>query len=179
VYQKQGRTFSAIRQHFELGEPSTLSLTQLAGIERIAPLFDTILTIENLTPFTEAVQQPPLSQALMIYTEGFPNRAVCRLLQLCRDRIAGLKFLHWGDTDLAGVRILRNLAAIIGEAPAPFRCGAEEIAEHQERLIRLTPEQRASITRDLNAYPQAPGHEILQAVLRYNGWLEQEAWERR
>jgi len=178
VYHKQGRVFNAIQQHFDLGEPSTLSLAQLAGIESLEPLFDTILTIENLTPFVETIQPPPLANALFVYTEGFPNRAVRRLLQLCCENLAGLKFLHWGDTDLAGVRILRNLAAIIGAPPAAFRCGPEDIAKHRERLIPLTPEQRENILRDLEARPHAAGHEILEAVLQYDGWLEQEAWEK-
>ncbi|MCI0696441.1 DUF2220 family protein [candidate division KSB1 bacterium] len=177
VYARQGKIFSGIEQHFDMGEPSTLSLTQLMGIERIEPLFDTILTIENLTPFIDAVQRQPLPRALMIYTEGFPNRAVRMLLQLCREQITGLKFLHWGDTDLAGVRILRNLASTMGEVPALFRCGPKDIAKHQARLIRLTPEQRENIKRDLNTHPQAPGREILEAVLHHDGWLEQEAWE--
>jgi hypothetical protein len=178
VYHKQGKVFNAIQQHFDLGEPSTLSLAQLAGIESFDPLFNTILTIENLTPFVEAIQQPPLANVLIVYTEGFPNRTVQRLLPLCRENIAGLKFLHWGDTDLAGVRILRNLAAIVGELPIAFRCGPEDMARHRERLIPLTPAQRENILRDLAARPQAAGHEILEAVLQYGGWLEQEAWEK-
>jgi len=178
VYHKQGKVFNAIQQHFDLGEPSTLALAQLTGIESLEPLFDTILTIENLTPFVEAIQQPPVANALFVYTEGFPNRAVRRLLQLCRENLAGLKFLHWGDTDLAGVRILRNIAAIVGEPPAAFRCGPEDMARHRERLIPLAPEQRENILRDLAARPDGVGHEILEAVLQRDGWLEQEAWEK-
>ena len=178
VYHKQGRVFNAIQQHFDLGEPSTLSLAQVAGIERLEPLFDTILMIENLTPFVEAIQQPPLANVLIVYTEGFPNRAVRRLLQLCRENIAGLKFLHWGDTDLAGVRILRNIAAIVGEPPVGFRCCPEDMAKQRERLIPLTPEHRENIFRDLEARPHAAGYEILEAVLQHKGWLEQEAWEK-
>ncbi len=178
VYKKRGRTFAALQQYFEMGEPATLSLAQLAGLEHIAPLFHTILTVENLTPFVQAVEQPALSHALIVYTEGFPNRAVSQLLRLCQQHVANLSFLHWGDTDLAGVRILRNIADILGEAPATFRCGPEEIARLQSRLIPLTPEAHDHIVQDLRDYPDAPGHEILQAVLQYGGWLEQEAWEK-
>jgi hypothetical protein len=177
VYQKKGKTFSAIAQHFEMGEASTLSLAQLADLEHLDPLFDTILTIENFAPFAAAAHRPPLPAALLIYTEGFPNRGVRELLRLCFEKIPGLKFLHWGDTDLAGVRIMRNLAAISGATPTPFRCGPEDIAQQRERLIALTPEQRENIERDLQAHPHALGHETLAAVLQYNGWLEQEAWQ--
>ncbi|MGH7491860.1 MAG: Wadjet anti-phage system protein JetD domain-containing protein [bacterium] len=177
VYEKRGQRVGSVQQYFEMGEPATLSLVQIAGLERIAPLFDTVLTVENLTPFVQAVEKPVLPQALIVYTEGFPNRAVSQLLRLCQQHVANLRFLHWGDTDLAGVRILRNLTSILGRAPMAFRCGPQEIARLQSRLIPLTPKAREQIVQDLRDHPDAPGHEILHAVLRYGGWLEQEAWE--
>lgn len=177
VYEKHGRQFAQVKQHFELGEPALLSLVHLDKIDRFAPHFDAVLTVENLAPFAELARQPVMPHCLTIYTEGFPNRAVQQLLRLCQRHVQPLRFFHWGDTDLAGVHILRQLAATIGVVPELFRCTPKDIERHCEVLIPLMNKQRVQIERDLATHPEAPGRDLLECVLECNGWLEQEAWE--
>jgi hypothetical protein len=71
-----------------------------------------LLTVENLTIFHElaAGNAGPL-QGLVIYTGGFPSRAVlCAYLAIANATGESARLYHWGDTDLGGFRIAETIA---------------------------------------------------------------------
>jgi hypothetical protein len=76
------------------------------------------LTIENLASFNRHVREVRQAGELVVYTGGFPSRAVMKALQaLCR---AGMNALwHWGDIDEGGLRITDFLARKLPVAVQP------------------------------------------------------------
>lgn len=151
-----------------------LSLQNLVH-PRLAPGVEGILTIENEAPFLGAMAEGLHRRWLLLATGGFPNRAVVRLLKSVLP--LGGTWLHWGDTDLAGVRIARTLADRVGAVPVFFRCAGEDVRRWRDRLISLNPSQSKCIASDLRACPEALGADVLRTVLQEGGWLEQEAWQ--
>jgi len=112
---------------------------------------------------------------LLVATGGFPNRAVLSLLSLVMPHSAS--WLHWGDTDLPGIRIARVLKRCLGRTPEFFRCGGEDVRRFKARLIPLSVQERKDMAADLKGAPSALGSSVLRADLAEGGWLEQEAWE--
>ena len=72
--------------------------------DRIRPVrADTLITIENLASFQRYAREARRANELVIYTGGFPARAVGRAIATVASRVDAI--WHWGDIDAAGVRI--------------------------------------------------------------------------
>jgi hypothetical protein len=72
--------------------------------ERISPVrADTLITVENLASFQRYAREARRPNELVIYTGGFPARAVGRAIAAVAPRMDAL--WHWGDIDAAGLRI--------------------------------------------------------------------------
>ncbi len=159
-----------IADRFNAGEPVTLNSYNLDGIEAVhlRPGCETVITSENAAPFHELVEEHP--NAILIYTGGYPNAAVCRLLRLLRE--AGATCRHWGDTDPDGYMI----AALIDRCikTTLFRCGIENILANKTSLKPYTLTQSARGKQFLNAHPRFRFKKELELTLELGGWLEQE-----
>jgi hypothetical protein len=110
---------------------------------------DYLLSVENLTTFNELASEMggPLTGAV-VYTGGFASpsmlRAYCRLVSTLP---ASLTVYHWGDTDLGGFRIARQLAEAlqpIGRQLNLWMMGQYEegpmhqvLSEREKALIRV------------------------------------------
>jgi hypothetical protein len=167
---KRGRWLDWVEQLHALGEAATLSLGNLDGVDVVdipgeAPV---VHTCENETPFCRLVRE--LFPGVLVYTEGYPNTAVRRLLNLL-PTMATLR--HWGDSDLDGLRI----AAILGEdRPLQlWRCGGADLERQRERLVPLDDDQQRRARHWLQAHPEFPFGAELAFTLAH-GWLEQESW---
>lgn len=73
-----------------------------------------VVTVENSTSFSEFITAKPAS-TLAIYTGGFAGPAVVGMLSKIRAGRPELPFLHWGDLDVGGLRILAHLRKNLGE----------------------------------------------------------------
>jgi hypothetical protein len=161
----------------ELGrrdEACMLTLQNL-GDARLKAGVHGIITVENEAPFLSLMAEEMHRRFLLVYTGGFAGRAVHALLERVLENSGS--WLHWGDTDLAGIRIARVLADAAGRAPAFFRCDASEVRRMRKSLTPLSPAARKEIARELKDGPGRLGEGILRACLAEGGWLEQEAWE--
>lgn len=155
-------------------EATLLTLQNLKSVRLLAAC-EGVLTVENEASFLGAMKEGLHTRCLLVDTGGFPNRAVLALLDQVMAS-AGY-WRHWGDTDLAGIRIARLLESRVRRRPDMFRCGAAEVRRLKERLIPLPLESRREMAADLKAFPAALGVDVLRADLAEGGWLEQEAWE--
>lgn len=155
-------------------EAAMLTLQNL-GQAGLLPEAKGVVTIENEAAFLTAMREGLHRRSLLVLTSGFPNRAVLTLL-LAVNGQAGF-WRHWGDTDLAGVRIARLLEGRLARTPELFRCAPADIRRFKDRLIPLSPGARAEMASDLKARPDALGADVLRTTLAEGGWLEQEAWE--
>lgn len=169
-YIKHGKIYDWPACLYEIGESATLSWDNLHGIEQIIlPENTTVISCENETPFNQLIRE--YHTDLIIYTAGYPNSTVQRLLRLLAD--SAVKIQHWGDTDLDGLIIASILHKI---SPLRlWRCNIDELYKQQDRLLRLTAPQKARAETYLANHPDFPFMDELQITLQY-GWLEQESW---
>jgi len=123
-----------------------------------------VITSENAAPFHRLVEQRPPS--VCVYTGGYPNSAVMRVLRLLAE--AGLRARHWGDTDLDGLRIAECVARAI-----PVELAVQDAVRRVDRLIPLDEVRRRRAEAYLAAHPEFPFRDALACTLRH-GWLEQE-----
>ena len=129
-----------------------------------------VTTCENAAPITRYVED----RCPVVYTEGYPNRAVQSLLKIFAR--AGLKSVHMGDADLDGLRI----AATVDRCIPVERVGAVEALADPNRLkgIPLTPAQAARIDRFLAQHPDFKYADSVRLIRERGCWYEQEGFRR-
>ncbi len=152
------------------GESATLSLDNLADVEACEiPGSDVVITCENETPFNTLIRED--ARIPVVYTAGFPNAAVRILLEKLPPHV---HIQHWGDSDLAGLRIARILGQM--HPLSLWRCDLPELQRHR-RMLRPTRESDRQIILDML---DACTHTTFAPELRFtaeHGWLEQECWQ--
>jgi len=165
-----GKEENWITDRFEAREPVTLNSYNLEGIDAVRINCETVITSENAAPFHELVSEQ--REEIILYTGGYPNAAVCRLLQLISE--AGATCRHWGDTDPDGFMIAALLDRYI--ETSLFRCGIEDIQHHETDLKPLDPVQLQRGWQLLKSQPHFKFREELTHTLEHGYWLEQERW---
>ena len=167
IYTIGNKRYDWIQRLWQLGQSATLSLDNLADITHMTLTEPTrIITCENEAPFVNLLTQ---GKDLCIYTEGFPNAAVKKVLEL----LGKPKVLHWGDSDLNGLRI----AAMLTDSAQVqlWRCALADLQTNKARLLPLEARARARTLSFLDKYPEFPFRRELAFTLEH-GWLEQESW---
>lgn len=104
-----------------LGVPLEIAM----ALEQVRPVAS-ILCIENLASFQRHISEARAPNDVVIYTGGFPSRAVITTLQhLCRF-CPGMVF-HWGDIDPFGLHIAHFISRSLA-VPIRLHLMTEEIA---------------------------------------------------
>ncbi len=127
-----------------------------------------LVTSENAAPFAQLVA----AGRTALYTEGYPNLAVQRLLRTLG--AAGVTVEHAGDADLDGFRI----AAMVGRCIPVRRVVAAEVIRNPGGVIGIPmgDAQRTRIRHFLSESPQTPYADELAILLGRGCWYEQEAF---
>lgn len=150
-----------------------LSATTLREAKAIDCSARAVVTIENLTSFSEFVAQRQPS-VLAVYTGGFASPTVIALLRALRAKRPALPFFHWGDLDVGGLRILAHLRQQLG-AIAPLAASVSLFAKYQAQAQPLTARELEAL-RQLRVNPLlsdcAP---LIECLLKAKLKLEQEA----
>jgi hypothetical protein len=148
--------------------------TVTRGIE-IEPPPGGVSVVENFAVFEACCrgEVPDLRETLVIWTAGYPGRAVKATIQAARRTGAGVRI--WADLDLDGVRIVRLVEAWLSGIAEPFRMSPEDVEAASVRRS-LTPRSAAAIRADLAARPAALLADTLRALLAHDCWVEQEAF---
>lgn len=123
----KGACWSWLDEAAEQRMPLWLSAAHLEGATfESSRSITRVVSVENETSFHDHLI-PAASDggAVVVLTAGHANRAVIKLLRLLRDAFPQARFVHQGDLDLAGVRILASLC---------HRCGFEIGAEYMDAV---------------------------------------------
>lgn len=134
---------------------------------RIIVRDDAFLTVENQVSF---LRHCPTDTATM-FLSGFANTAQIRLLKRIKRDNPGLIFLHFGDIDAGGLRILEHLRRETGIRIEPYHMGIEEL-KNPEYSTCLRPLENG----DANNLEFMEGEfpELIRYMLESNCKLEQE-----
>ncbi|MGN0885718.1 MAG: DUF2399 domain-containing protein [Candidatus Spyradenecus sp.] len=148
--------------------PCARTLAELLAAPLILPpACRRIESHENAAPFHAAATPTAPADALILYTAGMPNAAVCALLRALPQ---ALPYVHYGDTDRAGIRIAQTLFSA--------HSGTFAIPPPGTPTQPLSPAERH---RAQTALQSASGfaRTALEALLERNAWHEEEAWFHR
>jgi Protein of unknown function C-terminus (DUF2399)/Protein of unknown function N-terminus (DUF3323) len=174
IYSKAGREYDWINQLYQAGEPAMVSWFHLEGITscRLASKNSekaNLISCENEAPFSQLLREE--TEHVLLFTAGFPNRAVRKLYQLLSPLASHCH--HWGDSDLAGLRIAAILHAI--HPLKLWRCDLATLKRHKTKLLPLAKSQLQGASSILSTDPDFPFTPEL-GFTREHGWLEQESW---
>jgi hypothetical protein len=157
-----------IAQRFYKGESVTLNSHALSRIDRVhlPSTYSNVVTSEKTECF-DALCTEKLP-ALIVLTDGFPNAAVLRLLQLLG--AAGLFGFHWGNTDPNGLRIAALIQQIIPSRL--WRSDLKTVGKYRQDLVQF---DAVRVARAAQIYdrPEFPYRRELAFAIE-NGWLDQE-----
>jgi hypothetical protein len=152
-----------------------------------------ITTIENEFPFLAYVEAAGGPSGLgdrdeiAVYVAGFPTPGLIDALAAVAARKPSLRFQHWGDADLGGLRIWWLLRTRLARAIALHRTQAEWLEEtvRSGSGTPLDDVERAGLTRlrrQLASSDHASAPDVtdalrlIDALLRLGVKVEQERW---
>jgi hypothetical protein len=152
-----------------------LATESVTGDIEIEPPSGGVAVVENFAVFEACCrgEVPDLGDTLVIWTAGYPGRAVKAVIHAASRTDAGVRI--WADLDLDGVRIVRLIAEWLSGAVESFGMSPEHVAAARARRP-LSSRSAAAIRADLAARPAALLADTLRALLAYDCWVEQEAF---
>lgn len=142
---------------------------RLCGKDRIHK----IITIENLTTFFRWTEE----NSLIIYLGGYHNSVRRKLLCMLYKELPGADYLHFGDIDVGGFEIYRDLCDKTGIPFQPYHMGIEELKAYEKYAKPLTKNDKKRLESLLEKErKKQTGHvETLEYMERHGIKLEQEA----
>ena len=97
-----------------------------------------VLTIENLTTFFRWQEK----DSLIIYLGGYHNSVRRKLLELLYQDFPEAEYLHFGDIDVGGFEIYRDLCRKTGIPFKTYHMGIEELEKYEAYTQELTGNDR-------------------------------------
>ena len=165
---------SSVHLHLEAGF-SSISLPE--DILRSAIITScsakAIITVENLTSFSELLLVRPLN-IVAIHTGGFASPALILFLRSLHSYTPTIPFFHWGDIDAGGIRILAHLRKQIGYI-IPVGMDKETLERGAIYAQTLTSNDNDSLTKLLTDTTVKDCTSLIDYMMENNLKLEQEA----
>ena len=118
-----------------------------------------VITIENLTTFFRW----DMADSVLIYLGGYHNRVRRKLLQKLYRCFPQAEYFHFGDIDVGGFEIYRNLCDRTGIPFHPYKMGISELKQYAACAKELT----ANDLRRLESLLKDPEYENVWPVLQY------------
>jgi hypothetical protein len=151
--------------------PEAWAEAWLAGV--VSAKVDIITTVENEYPFLAYIEEAggPCAlgerRELAVYTGGFPPPTLSAALAQIASRRPDLRFRHWGDADVGGLRIWWHLRRALDHELEFFRTTPEWLAQHHERAQKLTAGERSDLERvrqALHRCADATSRDVFEAI---------------
>lgn len=142
----------------------TLRWTDLSEVKRV-------ITIENLTTFFRWEED----NSILIYLGGYHNNVRKKLLQDIYAIIPDAQYLHFGDIDVGGFEIYRDLCKRTGIAFQPYLMGIEQLKAYHDCTRNLTENDHKRLALLLEKEKDSGIAAVLEYMRRHNIKLEQES----
>lgn len=131
-----------------------------------------VLTIENLTTFFSWKEE----NCLMVYLGGYHNSVRRKLLEILYRELPDAEYLHFGDIDVGGFEIYRDLCRKTGIPFKTYHMGIEELERYRRFTQPLTDNDRKRLELLLEkAKKNGEDTRVLQYMKETGRKLEQEA----
>lgn len=157
---KVGKPDSCIMHLSDLKQGIGLSGEDLDSLEWMPDMqVQKVLTIENLTTFFSWKEQ----NCVMIYLGGYHNTVRRTLLRKLYNTFPQAQYLHFGDIDVGGFEIYRDLCEKTGIPFLPYRMGIKEL----EQYMAYTKELTANDKKRLDTLLDKETYESVRSVLEY------------
>ncbi len=141
----------------------TIRWTDLSEVKKV-------ITIENLTTFFRWEEE----NSILIYLGGYHNHVRRKLLQNIHAMLPDAEYLHFGDIDVGGFEIYRDLLRRTGIVFVPYLMGIEQLKTYREYTRALTENDRKRLGILLEKEKNSGIAPVLEYMGRYGVKLEQE-----
>lgn len=130
-----------------------------------------VITIENLTTFFRW-EEP---DSVLIYLGGYHNAVRRKLLQKLNMAFPDAEYFHFGDIDVGGFEIYKDLCCRTGIPFRTYRMGISELKQYEPYTKKLTAndKRRLEVLLRDEAYEQV--WSVLDYMKKYGEKLEQES----
>lgn len=118
-----------------------------------------VITIENLTTFFRWEE----SDSILIYLGGYHNAVRRKFLQKLYKVFPNVEYFHFGDIDVGGFEIYRDLCNRTGIPFQTYRMGIHELKQYESYTKKLT----ANDQRRLEVLLEKKEYETVWPVLKY------------
>lgn len=129
-----------------------------------------VITIENLTTYFRWEEK----DSLLIYLGGYHNAVRRQLLQKLYSAFPQAEYLHFGDIDIGGFEIYRDLCRRTGIPFRPYLMGIEQLQQYSEYAKKLTENDRRRLDELLEKEEYRDVWPVLKYMKENGGKLEQE-----
>ena len=129
-----------------------------------------VITIENLTTFFRWEEK----DSVLIYLGGYHNAVRRQLLQKLYSAFPQAEYLHFGDIDIGGFEIYRDLCRRTGIPFRPYLMGIEQLQQYREYAKKLTENDRKRLDELLKKGEYREVWPVLRYMKENGGKLEQE-----
>lgn len=142
---------------------------RICGIENVKR----VITIENLTTFFRWHEEG----SLIIYLGGYHNSVRRELLRMVYREIPDARYLHFGDIDIGGFRIYRDLCEKTQIPFQTYHMGIRELETYERCTKKLTKNDKKDLRRLIEKEMKEKGEnlEVLRYMQQKEVKLEQEA----
>ncbi len=132
-----------------------------------------VITIENLTTFFRWTEE----NSLIIYLGGYHNSVRRELLCMLYKEMPEASWLHFGDIDVGGFEIYRNLCDRTGIPFKLYHMGSGELKTYEKYAKPLTKNDRRRLKMliEKEQINQSEQVEVLEYMEEHGIKLEQEA----
>ena len=132
-----------------------------------------VITIENLTTFFRLEE----SDSVLIYLGGYHNTVRRKMLQKLYVTFPDAEYFHFGDIDVGGFEIYRDLCKRTGIPFRLYKMGIFELKQYEQYGKKLTANDRKRLESLLENKEYEEIWPVLDYMKKYGKKLEQESIE--
>lgn len=129
-----------------------------------------VITVENLTTFFRWKEK----DSVLIYLGGYHNSVRRKLLKKLYSVFPQAEYLHFGDIDVGGFEIYRDLCARTGIPFLPYQMGIEQLRQYRAYTKKLTDHDRKRLDELLQKEEYSNVFPVLNYMKEHGIKLEQE-----